>query len=638
MDTLHRRAVLKLPPLPAAALPLPIPPTPENEAANEALLAYVAAHCPPVDGTMAAKQKTALAALHALFAAWSQQPFHMFVSGSYRLGVHSNDADIDVLFVTTAATSRAAVFTGFLSALGTCDQATDIQPIPNARVPIIGVTLHGQEFDILTCHLREAVLPAREELLTSYEWMNGLEDACILGFNGPRLTELILQSVPRPTQFSTALRLLRHWAKCRLVYSNKAGFLGGVNFALMLMYVAQRHPKALAHTLVTVFFATFSAWKWSRTRPRPLRLDEHVQHECPVWLQAYEWAPRGSEAMVVLTPCFPRFNTTFTASQLTLGILQQEFQRAAAAATTAASTNWADLCSGVEALTTCPRFIHIAIQAPGTAEGRAWQGYVEAQCRYLVEYMSREELAIAEFRYVPVWHTAANPVTGMCTKSTYVTAADDGKIRTYLIRGTLEQPLAYFVKEHASKGPPRPTFSSISARFCAREALPPQFLPAASHVYSTYTTGAGAALLQPLAQKRKQSGGQSPFEPPVLRRRAAVPMARMHWRLAGGNEGVAPPPPVVRPLLRDGVSVRPYDVYIGHACTWARMQLPESPFAPPAAPSLPFADYAARRYKLDKQWARGVRQLRGKVLGCWCGGGAACHGHVLHALAQRSAL
>ena len=643
MNTLHRQAVLQLPLPPALST---APATPAEEAANAALMAYLQVHCPEVDAALAAKQKAAVSALHALFAAWCGAPFHMFVSGSYRIGVHSADADIDVLFVTTEATTRSAVFTGFLAALAAAPGISDLQPIPNARVPLIGAKLDGQEFDILTCHLRVGTLPPRDELLRSYEWMNGLEDACILGFNGPRLTELILLSVPRPTQFRVALRFLRHWAKARLVYSNKAGFLGGVNFALMLMYVAQRYPKAPAAVLVARFFATFAAWKWARGKPRPLRLDEHVTHECPVWLAAYEWAPRAAESMVVLTPCFPRFNTTFTTSPLTLAILQREFQRAAAAGAAAASYDaaaLAALCGPVEALRTCPRFIRISIAAPTSPEGRSWQGYVEAQCRYLVEYMSREELAIAEFRYVPAWHTTTNAVTGMCTKSTYVTAADDGKIRTFLVRGSLEQPLTYFIRQHASAGPPRPTFSTITAQFCGRDALPADFCQKGDTVADGILDSTPSpAIAVDTAPGRKRARAP-PFAPPPPRRAPPPPAPTMHWQLADGrcsssaaglDAPVTPAAAIVRPLLRDGAPIRPYDVYIGRA--WPHRRLAASPFAPPTGGQA-YAAYAAARMRTDRGWARAVRALRGKVLACWCGGGAHCHGHVLRALANARA-
>jgi poly(A) polymerase len=629
MDTLRKQAVLKLPLPPAESA---IAPTEEDVRLNELFGREVAEVCPEVTPGMAVQQTRALAELHSMFKGWCRQPFHMFVSGSYRLNVHSDDADIDVLFVTTSAITRKAVFSEFVNILQASPDASEVQPIPNARVPIIGMKLFNQEFDILTCHLRVATLPSRDDLLLSYEWMNGLEDASILAFNGPRLTELILLSVPRPTQFRTALKYLRHWAKCRMVYSNKSGFLGGVNFALMLAYVARRHPKALAYTLVNKFFDVYGSWKWSRSRP--LRLDEHVPHECPVWLQAFEWTSRHTEVMVVLTPCFPRFNTTFTVSAFTSNILLREFHRASKLLKEGAGMSLNALCGPVEVVSSCQRFIEVAVSAPTTSEGKNWQGYVESQCRYLVEYLSREQLAIEEFRSIPQWTASVH--AGTCVKTMYVTAQDDGKIRTFLIQGSLEQPLNYFLDAHAGNGPPQPKTSSIAVRFCGRMELPSELLTrfGAEPVAPDETI---AQVKMPAKRSRADVwiAAASPKQ-----RVPPSPFKKLRWILAPSTS--ASVGKIVRPVVFQGCCVTPFDVYIGHECVLAGVKFADCGFSVPGpcqrasrAETLEaYSLYAQERRRKDKTWSRAVSALQGKVLACWCVDTTLCHGSVLLRLAR----
>jgi poly(A) polymerase len=55
----------------------------------------------------------------------------------------------------------------------------------------------------------------------------------MLSLNGPRVTELLVHLVPKYPTFVLILRALRYWAKKRGIYSNKLGFLGGVNFAIL---------------------------------------------------------------------------------------------------------------------------------------------------------------------------------------------------------------------------------------------------------------------------------------------------------------------------------------------------------------------------------------------------------------------
>jgi hypothetical protein len=632
METLNKVAVLRLPLPPTANGRLP--PTEEDDKNTQQLNEFLAVHTPPVTEEKAAQQSVVLETLHTLFKNWCKQPFHMFVSGSYRIGVHSEHADIDVLFVTTSAISRQRVFSEFVPILQTTEHASDVQPIPNARVPIIGMRLMGQEFDILTCHLRVPTLPRRQDLLLSYEWMNGLEDACILAFNGPRVTELILKSVPELVPFCAALKFLRYWAKARLVYSNKSGFLGGINFALLLMYIAQRHPFASAARLVTLFFQTFAAWKWSRSRP--LQLDEHLSHACPVWLQSFEWTPRQMEVMVILTPCFPRFNTSFSASQFTTNILHKEFQRATELLDGGCSRAVLQhLCAPPEMLTTCQRFIEISIHTARTLAGKSWAGYVEAQSRFLVEYLSREELAIEEFRSLPIWiETPGTPLV----KKMYVTAQDDGKIRTYLVRGTLEQPVSYFLEKHADNGPVRPLHSTIAVRFCPRAELPPELaMYITPHLEPQLPDSVGIHEEVDGCRKKRRKTVAAPFAPPKrrIKRTSSWPQA-WKWTLQKDLPDSSYLQ-IVRPIIAAGVLVVPYHTYIGKECDWAghhfaasaEFSIPPSCFGDtPEATWQAFQAYANNRLKTCPAWAVAIETLRGQTVACWCIGKntATCHG------------
>lgn len=64
-------------------------------------------------------------------------------------------------------------------------------------------------------------------------------------------------------------------AQARGLYSNKLGFLGGVNFAIMVAHVAVETQSTSAATIAEQFFLRFAAWKW----PNPLMLCdiEHVE-------------------------------------------------------------------------------------------------------------------------------------------------------------------------------------------------------------------------------------------------------------------------------------------------------------------------------------------------------------------------
>ena len=78
-----------------------------------------------------------------------------------------------------------------------------------------------------------------------------------------RVAEMVMRLVPHPGHFTTTLRAVKLWAKRRGIYSNVLGFLGGVNWAILVAFVCQRYPHAAPARLLVVFFRLFAQWSWS---------------------------------------------------------------------------------------------------------------------------------------------------------------------------------------------------------------------------------------------------------------------------------------------------------------------------------------------------------------------------------------
>ena len=109
--------------------------------------------------------------------------------------------------------------------------------------------------------------------------------------NGCRVNDTVLTLVPDVNAFRTALRALKKWVKVcvyvrsyagcarrplirvlrallsrarmtcvqvRGLYSNKMGYLGGVNLVILVAFVCQLFPRACGGTVLIKFFKVFN--------------------------------------------------------------------------------------------------------------------------------------------------------------------------------------------------------------------------------------------------------------------------------------------------------------------------------------------------------------------------------------------
>ncbi|MQM18147.1 hypothetical protein Taro_051135 [Colocasia esculenta] len=171
----------------------------------------------------------------------------IFTFGSYRLGED--------------------FFTELYNILVDMPEVTELQPVPDAHVPVMRFKFSGVSIDLLYAKLSLWVIP--EDLDISQDSiLQNADEQTVRSLNGCRVTDQILRLVPNIQTFRPTLRCMRFWAKRRGVYSNVSGFLGGINWALLVARICQLYPNALPSMLVSRFFRVFTQWRW----PNPVML------------------------------------------------------------------------------------------------------------------------------------------------------------------------------------------------------------------------------------------------------------------------------------------------------------------------------------------------------------------------------
>lgn len=151
----------------------------------------------------------------------------IFTYGSYRLGVHGPGSDIDTLVVVPKHVTREDFFTVFDSLLRERKELDEIAPVPDAFVPIIKIKFSGISIDLICARLDQPQVPL-SLTLSDKNLLRNLDEKDLRALNGTRVTDEILELVPKPNVFRIALRAIKLWAQRRAVYANIFGFPGGV--------------------------------------------------------------------------------------------------------------------------------------------------------------------------------------------------------------------------------------------------------------------------------------------------------------------------------------------------------------------------------------------------------------------------
>lgn len=301
------------------------------------------------------------------------------IFGSTRLGVNTPDADIDSLCIAPSFISKDDFFSSLCLTLQARSDVSVLSSIPDAFTPVIKFNIDMQPIDMIFVSLAVNVVPNDIDVLDDV-YLRGLDEKGIRSLNGCRVAEHIIRLVPNFDSFCISLRAIKHWARQKGIYSNVLGFLGGVNYAILVAFVCQKYPNACPASLVHKFFAFYSQWPW----PSPIMICSVEDHN-PInqdGIYVPVWNPRlnhkdAQHLMPILTPAFPTMNSAYNVGISQYRSIKEQIIRADELFRSSASVenfNWNTLfeSSAPDFFKKYNRYVEVDIGATNQEDHRTW--------------------------------------------------------------------------------------------------------------------------------------------------------------------------------------------------------------------------------------------------------------------------
>jgi len=345
----------------------------------------------------------------------------IFTFGSYRLGVHGPGGDIDVLCVAPRHVDRKEHFFEILfKSLQNNKEVSELGRVPDAKVPIIKMKYCGIHIDLLFARLSYERIEENLDSLQNDSLLKNCDQPSIYSLNGCRVTDQILSLVPNHENFRLTLKAIKLWAKKRGVYSNVIGFLGGVNWAILVAKICQMFPNLYPNKLIKKFFHVFSVWNWTNN---PVQLNEDVKKEVGFVCDVKSWPTDVEKTiphiMPIITPAFPVMNSSYNVSLTTKRVLISEFNFAEKLIDeinlnnsnqnlnglsevfnkglnnsipkpiTSNNFTWKDLFKAKNIFNHFNCFLEIDILATNEKDFNKWHGFVDSRLRHLIRNLEK---------------------------------------------------------------------------------------------------------------------------------------------------------------------------------------------------------------------------------------------------------
>ncbi|KAG7395621.1 hypothetical protein PHYBOEH_003421 [Phytophthora boehmeriae] len=316
----------------------------------------------------------------------------LLLGGSWHLKVGMAESDLDVVAFMPRKVTAEIFFSSLCEHLEQEASVSKLVARRKAAVPVLSFQLNSVRVDLLFAQFAQKhAVPKHLPFLPGDDMkvMRGMDATSVRSLSVARVASLILELVPNASVFRSCLRVVRLWAQRRGLYSNKAGYLGGISWALLVCFVCQMFPRATVASLVHRFFSVLSSWHW----PTPILVAQPstgIDNSCVQWDPQHNIHDRA-HLMPIITPGFPAVNTAVNVNLSTLRVLREEFARGKSIMDDlrrrglSHPSSWNQLFAPTEVLVRYDHHLAIELRAPNEEALAEWSSFVASRTRKLVE-------------------------------------------------------------------------------------------------------------------------------------------------------------------------------------------------------------------------------------------------------------
>uniref|UniRef100_A0A183BIL4 polynucleotide adenylyltransferase n=1 Tax=Globodera pallida TaxID=36090 RepID=A0A183BIL4_GLOPA len=284
----------------------------------------------------------ALKALKTIISEWSDGHAQLLETGSYLLGAHTSNADIDTICImrqrfATQTEEMDAFFSTYYCNLSLelgqriCEDNSlycqlckhpDVDFLnksPRAYMPLIELKFVGIEFDVSFVLISDIEsLPDEPLDATDVEWMMELlalsqkpREAMLKSLSGFLANQRILELMRNKSnlrKFRQLLWSLKFWAKSNYVYGNIFGFFNGASLSILTAKVILWYPNSSIPFLFEKLMFILTNWKW----PMPVQL---IEQNAKNNFESLSWSPSAEESAALIMPIITSSKLAQNASQ-----------------------------------------------------------------------------------------------------------------------------------------------------------------------------------------------------------------------------------------------------------------------------------------------------------------------------------